>query len=220
MVLQVQGDKNMGIAVNLDIFTLACSPDHRVSKYSSCIVGGVRYSTVERDANKKTHNSGIMLPAAKNFVNTDEIDYYGVLMEIICLQYHNDRSVVLFKGDWFKPGEGRYKYDGYFRSINVGKVYKNRDDYILATQVQKVFYLADRGAPAGKQQDWKIVQTYDHRHLYNVSENEGARFGDDAYQENGLCGQEPCTSNVRQEPGTSEVPSQRNVEPPTCFDAH
>ena len=96
------GTKN----IHPDIFMLACSPDHRVSKYSSCIVAGVRYSTVERDANKKTQNSGIMLPGVKNDKNTDKSDYYGVLKEIICLQYNNDRSVVLFKGDWYKLGVG------------------------------------------------------------------------------------------------------------------
>ena len=67
------------------------------------MVNEVRFSTVDRDANKKTQNSGIMLPAAKNPTNTAETGYYGILKEIICLDYHEERSVVLFKGDWFLP---------------------------------------------------------------------------------------------------------------------
>ena len=37
-----------------DLFSLACGPDFRVKKYSSCIVNGVRYNTLDRDKNKKT----------------------------------------------------------------------------------------------------------------------------------------------------------------------
>lgn len=199
-----------GINVNKDLFALGCSPDYRVKRYTACIVNGVRFSTIGRDANKKTQNSGIMLPGAVNPKNTEQSDYFGTLKEIISLQYHDNRSVVLFKGEWFRQGKDRIRNDGYFKSINVGRLAKTNDDYILATQAKKVFYLTDRD-PANK--GWKIVQTYDHRHLYNVSENEGVRFDADAYQEQEPAGgrQGPDTYTVRQEPGTSAVHSSRDA---------
>jgi hypothetical protein len=46
--------------VDEDLFSLACDPDFRVRKYSSCIVNGVRFNTVDRDKHRKTQNSGIM----------------------------------------------------------------------------------------------------------------------------------------------------------------
>ena len=46
--------------VNEDIFFLTCGPDFRVRKYSSCIVNGVSFNTVDRDKNKKTQNSGVV----------------------------------------------------------------------------------------------------------------------------------------------------------------
>jgi hypothetical protein len=46
--------------VDDDIFSLACGPDFRIRKYSSCIVNGVRFNTIDRDKNKKTQNSGII----------------------------------------------------------------------------------------------------------------------------------------------------------------
>jgi hypothetical protein len=46
--------------VDGDLFSLACGPDFRVKKYSSCIVNGVRFNIVDRDKNKKTQNSGVM----------------------------------------------------------------------------------------------------------------------------------------------------------------
>jgi hypothetical protein len=39
--------------VDDDLFSLACGPDLRVRKYSSCIVNGVRFNTIDRDKNLK-----------------------------------------------------------------------------------------------------------------------------------------------------------------------
>ena len=52
--------------VDDDLFALACGPDFRVNKYSSCIVNGVRFNTIDHDKNKKTQNSGVMTQGAHN----------------------------------------------------------------------------------------------------------------------------------------------------------
>jgi hypothetical protein len=78
--------------------------------------------------------------------NGQHTDFVGVLKEIIKLEYNQeDRSVVLFKCDWFKLDGKRpeLKDDGFFKSINVGSLWYKNDCYILATQVRKVFYLQD-----------------------------------------------------------------------------
>ena len=85
MALQLKDEMTSGIEVNEDLFALACSPDLRVKKYTVCMVNGVRFSTLDRDANKKTQNSGIMLPGARNPTNNDHSDYFGTLKDIICL---------------------------------------------------------------------------------------------------------------------------------------
>ena len=46
--------------VDDDLFALACGPDFRVKKYSSCIINGVWFNTIDHDKNKKTQNSGVM----------------------------------------------------------------------------------------------------------------------------------------------------------------
>jgi hypothetical protein len=81
--------------VDDDLFSLARGPDLRVRKYSSCIVKDVRFNTVDRDKNKKTQNSGVML---QSIYNAQVTDFLGTLKEIIQLDY-NKRSVVLFKCD-------------------------------------------------------------------------------------------------------------------------
>jgi hypothetical protein len=52
--------------VDDDLFSLACGLDFRVRKYSSYIVNGVRFNTVDRDKNKKTQNSGVMSQSTHN----------------------------------------------------------------------------------------------------------------------------------------------------------
>ncbi|CAN6325799.1 unnamed protein product [Urochloa humidicola] len=171
--------RNTDEEIDDDLFSLACGPDFRVKKYSSCIVNGVRFNTMDRDKNKKTQNSGVMVQGSHN---GQFIDFFGTLKEIVQLQYNgDDRSVVLFKCDWFKLDgkKTELKYDGYFKSINVGSLWYKNDCFILATQARKVFYLPD--TKLGK--NWQVVQTFDHRHLYNVGETEGAQFNSPAYQE-------------------------------------
>jgi hypothetical protein len=106
--------------VDGDLFSLACGPDLRVRKYSSCIVNGMRFNTVDHNKNKKTQNSGVM---SQSTYNGHVTDFFGTLKEIIQLDY-NARSVVLFKCDWFKLDGKRteLKDDGFFRSINVGSL--------------------------------------------------------------------------------------------------
>lgn len=169
-----------------DLFSLACGPDFRVKKYSSCIVNGVRFNTVDREKNKRTQNCGIMAQGTSN------VDFYGVLKEIIQLEYNGDeRSVVLFKCDWFKL-EGkrtRMKNDGYFTSINIQNMWYKNDSLILATQARKVFYIPDTKYG----ENWQIVQTFGHRHLYNISEIEAPAYQDDN-----------CCEDVRMRKGVSD----------------
>jgi hypothetical protein len=172
--------------VDEDLFSLACGPDFRVRKYSSCIVNGVRFNTVDRDKHRKTQNSGIMTQGTHN---SQDIDFFGTLKEIIQIDYNLDqRSVVLFKCDWFKLDGKRteLKDDGFFKSINFGSRWYKNDPFILATQARKVFYLPD--TRLGK--NWHVVQTFDHRHLYNVSETEAVQYNAPAYQEDECCEEE------------------------------
>jgi hypothetical protein len=127
--------------VDDDLFSLACGPDLRVGKYSSCIVNGMRFSTVNCDKSKKTQNSRVMSQSAHN---GQVIDFFGTLKEIIQLEY-NKWYVVLFKCDWFKlDGKmTKLKGDGFFRSINIESLWYKNDCYILVTQARKVFYLPD-----------------------------------------------------------------------------
>jgi len=101
-----------------------------------------------------------------------EIDFYGVLNEIIELQYNATapatRSVVLFGCDWYNQVVGKttgIRDDGHFKSINIQSLWYKSDPYILATQSKKVFYMEDTAL--GK--NWRVVQKFEHRDVYNVA---------------------------------------------------
>ena len=92
----------VGEEVDEDLFVLACGPDRRVQKFSSCIVNGIRFSTVDCDSNKRTQNSGVMTEGEHD---RKLINFYGTLKEIIQLDYNSNdnldgKSVILFKCDW------------------------------------------------------------------------------------------------------------------------
>ena len=152
-IFTIDSDRCDQEEVDADLFALACGLDFRVKKYSSCVVNGVRFNTVDRDKNKKTQNSGVM---SKSEHNGQPIDFFGTLKEIIQLEYNMDgRSVVLFKCDWYKLDgkKNELKDDGFFKSINVGSLWYKNDCYILSTQARKVFYLPDTRWG----QNWQVV---------------------------------------------------------------
>ena len=79
----------------------------------------------------------------------------------------------------------------FFKSIHVGSLWYNDDSLILATQASMVFYFPD--TKYGK--NGQVVQTFDHRHLFNISETEGVPFSGPAYQEE-CCEEEGMITSV------------------------
>jgi hypothetical protein len=60
--------------VDEDIFSFACGHDFRVRKYSSCIVNGVRFNTIDCDKHRKTQNSGTMTQGTHNSQDIDFLE--------------------------------------------------------------------------------------------------------------------------------------------------
>ncbi|XP_066338417.1 uncharacterized protein [Miscanthus floridulus] len=160
-------------SVSEGLWALSCGLDLRVKTCAACKVNGVRYSTVDRENFILTQNSGVMTEGSHEGNN---IYFYGVLKEVIELQYNSNlqvrRTVVLFRCDWFKQ-EGKtigLRDDEHFKSINVQSLWYKTDPFILATQSKKIFYLQDTSL--GK--DWRVVQKFEHRNIYDVAEKDEA----------------------------------------------
>ena len=62
-----------------------------------------------------------------------------------------------------------------------------------------------------------LVQTFDHRHLYNVSET-FVPFNGPAYQEEDCCDQEEGSRQIVVDEPTTEMPLNRHDEPRQMFE--
>ena len=121
----------------------------------------------------------------------------------------------MFKCDWFKLDgkKNELKFDGFYKSINVGSLWYKDDSLVLATQAMKVFYLPDTKLG----ENWQVVQTFDHMHLYNASETESTQNNAPAYQED-----ECLDEEGRREPLTDiayEMPLNRDDRQGIIFGA-
>ena len=79
------------------LYDLACHLDPRVSYYSSCIIGGMRFHIRDLDMQRWTQTSGILTLGADG---DNEIEHYGILTDIIRLRYRSKRFAYLFKCQW------------------------------------------------------------------------------------------------------------------------
>ncbi|KAK4438800.1 hypothetical protein Salat_0214600 [Sesamum alatum] len=149
--------------ISEDLLHLAYGPDKRVTHYEACIMNGLRFHTKQREKGKKTQNSGVVVKVEEEsgFQN-----YYGVLTNIIQLDYLGNHQVVLFKCDWY--GGKLVQIDKYnCTSINVSKPWKTNEPYVLASQAQQVFYVDD--IKLGN--NWKVAIEFQARSSWNVLEN-------------------------------------------------
>ncbi|WKA09144.1 hypothetical protein VitviT2T_026818 [Vitis vinifera] len=171
-----------------ELYSLASGPDRRVSLYHSCVVNGIRFHTKDRDDRHITQNSGVLVLGDHY---EDMIDFYGVLLNVVVLDYIFNNQVVLFKCEWFDtdPNKKRLLDDGVLRCINVDNKWYEEDPYVLASQAQQIFYVNDPKLGSS----WKVVQKVLHRHIFDVPEqtttNDSENDNEDptieeAYQEN------------------------------------
>lgn len=129
------------------MYALSRGPDPRARVYNRTFINGFffRNASVERDLN--TQNSGVVVRADARSGN---LDWFGVIKKIICVDFPSEKEVVLFQCDWFdvppankNQGTG-YKKDDYGYIDVDTTVLRYRDDpYILGIQAEQVFYVRD-----------------------------------------------------------------------------
>ncbi|XP_071735372.1 uncharacterized protein [Rutidosis leptorrhynchoides] len=94
--------------ITSDIETLANGPSEVVKKYKGYIINGFRFHIKDVEKNRTTQNSGVILQALTSSFSSardndpivGDVTYYGVLKDIIELQYGDEKKVVLFHCDW------------------------------------------------------------------------------------------------------------------------
>ncbi|KAK2997722.1 hypothetical protein RJ639_025814, partial [Escallonia herrerae] len=135
--LYLAGDE--GIYEELRI--LARGPNEVVTRYKGFIINGFRFHIKELEQNRKTQNSGLVVNAMTPSFSSarddnpilGDLTYYGVLEEIIELS------------NWVSKGSRKKEDENGFTLLNFKRLTRHKEPFVLASQVQQVFYTEDVG---------------------------------------------------------------------------
>nr|GMD86307.1 transposon protein, putative, CACTA, En/Spm sub-class [Ipomoea batatas] len=129
----------------------------------------VLFRIEDNDKGCRTQNSGVYVIGDLG-TDTNPVEYYGVLTEILELQYLGARRVVLFRCRWFNvhDNEKGARVDGYgFTTINPQRILRTNEPFILANQASQVFYAIDNMVKG-----WHVVIKTQPRDLYKMPQSE------------------------------------------------
>ncbi|XP_042386465.1 uncharacterized protein LOC121978154 [Zingiber officinale] len=153
-------ERSMKVAAEIDscnggttstLTWLAHGPRVQILKYNSYVINGNLYQTKARDDDRVCQNSGVSLVANTMLVCSAkdknpllaDVSYYGVIEEIWELDYHQFH-VPLFKCAWVANDKGIINNDECgFTLVNLNKRGHKNDEFVLASQVNQVFYIDD-----------------------------------------------------------------------------
>ena len=135
---------------------MSYGPSKLVRCYNGYIVNGYRFHTKEYNENKSTMNCGVCVKGSS--YNENELDYYGIVEEIIELTYigtHN--KLFLFKCHWFDPT--RVRVDKSYSIVDVQHKSKlgTFEPFILAEQAQQVYYATYPSLRKSSRHEWWSV---------------------------------------------------------------
>ncbi|KAF5465237.1 hypothetical protein F2P56_015262 [Juglans regia] len=172
--------------VTADLYALVCGPEPKVASYAACIINGKRFHTKQRELQRHTQNSGVLVTGDES---TNNVDFYGVINDIVELRYMGWHRVYLFMCDWFDVGDPRrgIRVDNHMTSINMDRTWYKDEPFVLACQASQCFYIRDIRVKGR----WFVVQKYTNRDVYDIpsvprvlEDIDGESSDDDAYQEN------------------------------------
>lgn len=152
---------------------LAFGPRNNAHTYKGYVVNGHRYHS--DDVKRNTQNSGVTYEAfsmcqasAKDSKQmADMVAYYGVIKDIILLDYHMFQ-VPLFKCSWAHKGKRVKEEEGFtLVNLNMNQSSFANDPYILPSQAKQVFYSReDESSP------WYIVMRAPPRGYHDLETEE------------------------------------------------
>ncbi|XP_060965558.1 uncharacterized protein LOC115700084 [Cannabis sativa] len=132
------------------LLSISHFPSFTVLKYQSYYINSTQFNTKDRDASRKTQNSGVMIVASaiqvasskdKNPIECD-MTFYGVIKEIWELDYISFR-IPVFLCDWVRSDNGVKEDEFGFKLVDLNRVGHKSDRFIMASQAKQVFYMSD-----------------------------------------------------------------------------
>ena len=159
------------------------------SRFKSFIFNGTRFHTKDRERNLRTQNSGLLVNSqTESYASTSDnnpvtgaVDYYGVLRDMIEIDYNGKFRVVLFRGDWVdsKTPDKAVKKDEFgFTTVNfsyplyIGNNDVSHEPFVISSQVQQVYYIQD---PVDV--NWHVVLKTTPRDAYDEEDDDEGDAG-------------------------------------------
>ncbi|XP_022003645.1 uncharacterized protein LOC110901103 [Helianthus annuus] len=172
-----------GYAKHLEV--LARKPSHYALSHNGYFVNGYTFHTREYAKGRVTNNSGVCVRGEA--YNSQECDYYGLLDEILELQYYgNGRSTfVLFYCSWFDVERGVVVNKNKLVDVKSKSRLLINDPFVLASQAEQVFYTSYPSVKSDIKDLWAVVKTKA-RHIYEVSETVNQVTNDGNMEEHGV----------------------------------
>jgi hypothetical protein len=97
------------------MYVLSKGLDHRARVFNKCLINGFLFQTTDIEKNLTTQNSGVFV---KGDDITGNMDWYGVIRNIISLEFSSGKEVILFKCDWYDvPASTKNKGRGYKKDL-------------------------------------------------------------------------------------------------------
>ena len=139
--------------------------------FNRCVINDFFFRTAAIEASFNTQNSGVLV---KGDDSTSNMDWYGVLKKIITLDFPGEKEVILFECDWYDVlAATKNKSRGYRKNqygiIDIDTTRRRyvNDLYVLATQVEQVFYVK-----CANKSNWSSVVRIKPRTLFSMPESE------------------------------------------------
>ncbi|KAK5775210.1 hypothetical protein PVK06_043080 [Gossypium arboreum] len=167
-----------GRDVNDEIKWLSQGPNRVIKRYSAFLINGYRFHTKYRERIRRTQNCGIVVnysitsyASARNSNPVEgNVEYYGLITDIIELDYYGRTKVVLFQCDWadvntahgIKKDQFGFTMVNFSRLIDTGQQLMD-EPYVFSSQVKQVFYLKDP-----TDEGWYVVLRNTPRDLFDM----------------------------------------------------
>ncbi|KAH0709578.1 hypothetical protein KY284_011005 [Solanum tuberosum] len=155
-----------------DLLSLSRGPTKYSTHSNGYIVNGYRFHVEDHDQMLRTQNCGVVV-VGESDKDSENVDYYGILTDVIELQFISIKRVILFRCNWFDVYDKvkRVKRDEYdFVSVNPSRFLKTNEPFVLANQASQVFYANDNS-----NKGWHVVRKTQPRDSYEM----GKQMDDD-----------------------------------------
>lgn len=146
-----------------EVQALAFGPNLIGRRGDGYLVNGYRFHSTSCESKRRTQNSGVYVVATTRGYSSardrnpkeDVVEYFGILEDVVELDYYGSGKVVLFKCKWYDSlaRDRGVKTDDYgFTLVNHQKFGSTDEPFVMPAQVQQIFYVDDQ-----RDNNWRVV---------------------------------------------------------------